>query len=110
MRGYRIEPEADAELGHAAETLEADREGAARDFLDDYWNTLQLARTTPGFGTKVDFGDATFELRWYLLNTFSYRIFALVEEDELVVVAIAHHGQKKGYWLERIECFKDEDE
>ena len=109
MRGYRLEPEADAELGHAAATLEMDREGAARDFLDDYWKMLQLARTTPGIGTMVDVGDEPFVVRWYLLDTFSYRIFALVEDDELVVIAIAHHGQEEGYWLERLERFKDED-
>ena len=67
-------------------------------------------RATPGFGTKVDLGDAPFVVRWYLLDTFSYRIFALVEEDELVVVAVAHHGQEEGYWLERLERFKDEEE
>src|SRR5262245_8218964 len=110
MRGYRIEPEADAELGHAAATLEADREGAARDFLDDYWKTLELARTTPGFGTTVDLGDEPFVIRWYLFDTFSYRIFALIEDAELVVLAIAHHGQEEGYWFERLARFSDEEE
>jgi plasmid stabilization system protein ParE len=113
MRGYRIEPEAHAELGHAAATLEADREGAARDFLDDYWKTLELARTTPGYGTLVAVGDEPLVIRWYLLDTFSYRIFALVEDDELVVLAVAHHGQEEDYWLERLERLErleDEEE
>lgn len=101
MRGYRLDPHADVELAYAAATLEAERQGAARDFLDDYWETLTLARTTPGFGTKVDVGEPVV-VRWYLLDTFSYRIFALVEEDDLIVIAIAHHHREEGYWRDRL--------
>jgi plasmid stabilization system protein ParE len=37
------------------------------------------------------------------LRRFPYRVFFFTDDDELVVVAIAHDRRKPGYWRSRVD-------
>lgn len=37
-----------------------------------------------------------------VLRQFPYSIFYLVEQNEVVVIAVAHHKRRPGYWLSRL--------
>lgn len=39
--------------------------------------------------------------RRFTLRRFPYSIIYYIQEDELRVVAIAHHRQRPGYWVDR---------
>jgi plasmid stabilization system protein ParE len=43
------------------------------------------------------------QIRRCRLNRFPYSVIYAVEEDDLVVIAIAHQHRKPGYWRERLK-------
>lgn len=42
------------------------------------------------------------EVRKCTLHKFPYNILYVIEENEIVIVAIAHHHRKPDYWVHRI--------
>lgn len=41
--------------------------------------------------------------RKVLLRGFPFSIYYLVETDAIVVVAVAHHARRPGYWIDRLK-------
>jgi len=41
------------------------------------------------------------EVRKCLLHTFPYKLLYSIEEDHILVIAIAHQHRKPDYWIER---------
>jgi hypothetical protein len=42
------------------------------------------------------------DVRPRVLQRFPYSIIYLVERNEIVIVAVAHHKRRPGYWLDRL--------
>jgi mRNA-degrading endonuclease RelE of RelBE toxin-antitoxin system len=38
----------------------------------------------------------------FRLHTFSYNLVYVVESDEIVILAVAHHKRRPGYWRGRL--------
>lgn len=43
------------------------------------------------------------EVRKYILHRFPYKILYSVEEDHILIIAIAHQHRKPDYWIDRKE-------
>lgn len=43
------------------------------------------------------------DIRRRILRQFPYSIFYIVEDDNVVIIAIAHHKRRPGYWLPRLQ-------
>ena len=87
----------------------------ARQELDDAIRFYELEN--PGLGTRfkdevrkaalriaaypqawsVERGD----IRKCLLHTFPYKLLYSVEEDHILVIAVAHQHRKPAYWIDR---------
>jgi ParE toxin of type II toxin-antitoxin system, parDE len=98
MIGYRFLAPADEEMTEASLFYEAAASGLGNDFLNDVQQAINRLREYPHAGTAVA-GD----LRRILLNRFPFSLVYSIETDVILVVAIAHHGRRPGYWQSRVD-------
>lgn len=92
-----VSPEADRELNEGAVyyAREGGRElGLA--FIAEFERSLNLLCLHPHIGAPWRNQRRRFSLR-----RFPYSLFYYLRDDELRVVAIAHHRQRPGYWAGR---------
>ena len=65
-----------------------------------------LAETESGVNRIMEHPDAWHSVgdgaRRFSLNNFPYGIIYTVVDDEIIVVAVAHHSRKPGYWRSRL--------
>lgn len=102
MRLVRILHQAAEEAEAAAAWYESERHGlgvefsdaidAAIDIIEDGF--LPLSPMPGQSGTKG--------AKRLILRRFPYDIVVVERDDEVIVVAFAHHSRKPGYWLDRI--------
>jgi hypothetical protein len=72
--------------------------GLGNDFLDDVQQAIDRLCEHSQAGEAVASG-----LRRILLHRFPFSIIYSVEMDVILVVAIAHHGRRPGYWQSRVD-------
>ena len=101
---WRAHPEATAELVHATDTYEAQREGLGEDFLASYRARYSALIHTPKVGTAERVKGR--EVRRGLLDGFPYAIVFVELDDEYLVVAVAYGGRKPGYWKKRLRALR----
>lgn len=92
-----VAPPALAELKDAATfyTLKANAElGLA--FVAEFERTANLVLSNPLIGA-VFRGTR----RRYILRRFPYSVIYQVAEDEIRILAVAHHRRRPGYWTQR---------
>ncbi len=70
--------------------------------VTEYFTCVERATEYPRSGVLISGLRVKFEVRRFLLDRFPYSVIAACLEDELVVVAIAHHSRKPGYWRKRL--------
>lgn len=97
MIGYRFLFEAEEEMSEAAMFYEAASIGLAKDFLDDVQHSITTLRAQPEIGAPV-----ARDLRRMLLHRFPFSLIYSVEPDAILIVSVAHHRQRPGYWKSRI--------
>ena len=91
-----VGPEADLELTDGA-VLYA-REGGANlgfAFIDEFERALELLCAYPQLGAQWR------NKRRFPLRRFPYSVIYYIKDDELRIVALAHHRQRPGYWAGR---------
>jgi hypothetical protein len=98
MIGYRFLAPAEDEMSEAAVFYEAASGSLGGDFLEDVQLTINTLRAHPEIGVCVDAN-----LRQALLRRFPFSVIYSVEVDAILVVSIAHHRQRPGYWKSRVE-------
>ena len=67
------------------------------DFLDDVQRAVETIRNFPHAGEAI---DSTF--RRILLHRFPFSLIYAVEQDGIVIIAVAHHVRHPNYWRSRI--------
>lgn len=72
--------------------------GAARRFNEEVVVAEKLLAQHPRIGKRVGA-----EARSLCVNDFPYTLIYLVEKDEILVVAVAHHSRRPGYWHDRLK-------
>jgi plasmid stabilization system protein ParE len=97
MIHYRFLSAAEEEMSEAAEFYEAATVGLGRDYLDDIEQVIYTLRIHPEIGTPL--GG---ELRRMLLHRFPFSLIYSVENDAILIVSVAHHRQRPGYWRSRL--------
>jgi plasmid stabilization system protein ParE len=97
MISYRFLTLAEEEMIETAMFYEAACGQFGNDFLDDVQRAINRLCDFPYAGELVDS-----DLRRALLHRFPFSIIYALEENVIVIVAVAHHGRRPGYWLSRV--------
>lgn len=109
MRKVRIRRVARRELVEAVAWYQAIDGELARDLVQRVRAAIRRATEMPGVGSPVvlpaEFADM--EVRRFALERFRYVVFALVREEELIILAIAHERRRPGFWLRRLAGEKE---
>lgn len=98
MIGYRFLPPAEDEMSEAALFYDSASVGLGVDFLDDVQQRIDNLREYPKSGTQI-----APQLRRKLLHKFPFSIIYSEEADGIVIVSLAHHRRRPGYWQSRFE-------
>ena len=99
MIGYRFLSPAEDEMSEAALFYDAASLGLGSDFLDDVQQCIDRMRQFPKAGSPI-----TRQLRRMLLHRFPFSIIYSEEADAIVIVSIAHHRKRPGFWQSRVEA------
>jgi toxin ParE1/3/4 len=87
---------AEADFTEAAAFFENELHGLGARFTDSVQRSLSRLADHPLVGTPL--GAAYRKLR---VHGFPYNVIYRVEADAVLVVAVAHHRRKPGYWRSR---------
>lgn len=91
-----LDPEAKAELRHAALFYEDCREGLGEEFLDAVELAFDQIRRHPTLWRLLKG-----RFRRYLVQQFPYGVIYAVEGRTIYVTAVMHLKRKPGYWEAR---------
>ena len=97
MTALRFLPEAEAELLHEVEYYSDVRPGTGIRFQAAVEAALGHAMRHPSGGAPT--GERT---RGVLVKGFPFTVVYRATEGELLVVAVAPHRKRPGYWLSRL--------
>jgi toxin ParE1/3/4 len=95
---YWLHPEAREDLREAAEFYR-DNAGAAlsQSVLAEFEHSVNLLLEHPGLGSKWRHGK-----RRLVMRLFPFSVIYTVVDDQLRILAVAHHSRRPGYWRRRI--------
>jgi toxin ParE2 len=96
MRARFLRP-AEAEVDEAVAYFDQQREGLGDRFEQDLLATVRFITQHPLTGHPL-----TRSARKFRLHTFRYNVIYLIDGDEVVIVAVAHHRRRPGYWRDRL--------
>jgi plasmid stabilization system protein ParE len=94
----RTIPLARREMLRAAQWYERRAQGLGDRFLDEVRLALLAIRDYPLSGSPLNL-----QFRRKLLDTFPYAVIYRVDDDNIVIVAVAHLRRRPGYWIRRTE-------
>jgi toxin ParE1/3/4 len=96
VTSYRYLPQAREDLNKAAAFYEASVPGLGGAFLDDVERAIEDIRANPRIGAAI--GRA---FRRAVLRRFPFTIVYAERDDQILIIAIAHHRRRPGYWRGR---------
>lgn len=96
MTTFRYHPAAQLEIDEAAEHYEEQVEGLGLRFLDSYEAALRVISDHHFAGFVV-----AKDLRRITLARFPYSVIYRIEQDGLLILAVAHQAKRPCYWERR---------
>jgi hypothetical protein len=98
----RVSKEAAAELEEAVAWYEEEEAGLGVRLIDAFEHAVQLLREpnpplTPILGKAASLGG-----KKLILHRFPFSLVVFQYQQTMVIVALAHHAQRPGYWAERV--------
>lgn len=102
MKKVRILQEAAEEAIAAADWYDKEREGLGKEFTSTVEIAIDLIEEDILPLSPMPGKSGTTGVKRLILKRFPYDIVVIEGELETVVVAIAHHSRKPGYWRERL--------
>ena len=94
----RIAKIAQQEFEDAKEFYEMGQAGLGNRFEDEVKNSfLRIQQYPTAWPIERD------EVRHYLLHKFPFKILYSIQDNDLIVLAIAHQHRKPNYWIDRIK-------
>jgi plasmid stabilization system protein ParE len=101
---YRIHPAAELEAEEAADWYGERSPALAVEFARQYAQVIDVIVEKPRMYGLADDAPPGVECRNALrLGRFPFRIvYALPSDDEIYVVAVAHHNRRPAYWQDRL--------
>ena len=88
---------ANREVDDAVQWYEAKEEGLSREFLDELDRVVRLVRLYPYAGMQVEP-----EIRRFLFTRFPYSLIYGIDDETILVIAVANQHREPNYWAERI--------
>lgn len=98
MGDLPILPEAREELLAAVEYYNSASAGLGEEFISDIENAVSRIRSFPRHGSPGAGGT-----RRVVLGRFPFDVVYLEDQEEVVVIAIAHQRRSPFYWRDRLE-------
>ena len=98
MKGVGFHPEARAEFMAAVAYYNEQASGLGAQFIDEVERAVQLIADQPGLGMP---GEQSRGLRRWLLRRFPYYVIYRSEPGTTLILAVAHHRKRPGYWRSR---------
>jgi plasmid stabilization system protein ParE len=89
---------AEQELADAVIWYDQQASGLGRDFLDELDRAIRRVAAFP-----LSFPEIEPELRRCLLTRFPYGVIYGLEQDTILVVAVAHLHRQPRYWADRFD-------
>jgi len=102
MKKVRILQEAAEEAIAAADWYDKEREGLGKEFTCTVEIAIDLIEEDILPLSPMPGKSGAVGVKRLILKRFPYDIVVIEGELETVVVAIAHHSRKPGYWRERL--------
>lgn len=96
MRARFLKP-AEAEVDEAVTYFDEQRTGLGERFEQDLLATVSFVTTHPFSGKPI-----SKLVRKFPLRTFKYNLVYVLDDEELIIVAVAHHRRRPGYWHGRL--------
>ena len=92
------------EMCDAAEYYESQAVGLGSDLVDEIAHTVSRIREFPYAGVHLRQG-----VRRQMVKRFPFGLLYVVEEDEIIVLAVMHLRRRPSYWASRIALLKKRD-
>ena len=96
-RPVRFLGAARAELRRAVDRYDTQVSGLGDELLAEVEHSLHRIAASPESGSPHLSGT-----RRMLVRRFPYAVIYRSDEQEVIVVAVAHHRRRPGYWIRRI--------
>lgn len=97
----RILKEAAEEAAEAAAWYEMESAGLGAEFAEALEAAIDLIED-PAFPLfPVSYKHTPQNLKRLILKRFPYDVVVLIQPHQRIIVAIAHHARKPGYWRDR---------
>jgi plasmid stabilization system protein ParE len=100
-RGVRFTAEAEHELDDAARWYEEQRAGLGLTLVDHVDVAVERLRRSPAIGSLIA-GCEPFSVRRHGIGRFPYHLAYLMDDDDIVVLALAHDKRAPRYWVSRL--------
>jgi mRNA-degrading endonuclease RelE of RelBE toxin-antitoxin system len=84
-------------VDEAVEYFDQQRDGLGDRFVRDLQTTTTFVSERPLSGKPL-----TESVRKARLRTFKYNVIYVIDSGEIVIVAVAHHRRRPGYWRSRL--------
>lgn len=99
---------AKAELADAIAWYEPREVGLGNGLLDDVEAGLEsIERDPTRFAVDESYGGRV--VRSHMLGRFPYRLIFECRMDDVIILAVAHHRRRPGYWRKRKEVDEQTD-
>jgi plasmid stabilization system protein ParE len=95
---------AEHELLHAVGYLELRAKGLGRRFFADVRRAEEPMARFPEAAPEIRPG-----IRRRMLQKFPYSLFYTIESGDLLILAVAHHRRRPGYWVGRLGPTEEDD-
>ena len=86
-----------SEVEEAVAYFDEQREGLGERFEQDLSDTVTFVIERPLAGKPL-----SKLVRKFRLHTFSYNVIHAIDANEIVIIAVAHHRRRPGYWRNRL--------
>lgn len=91
------------DLAGQRDYYETERPGLGDDFMQHVAAAIEQARRFPRSGVRVTDRRYATEVRRFQISRFPFHVFAAIHDDQVVIVALAHHKRRPGYWAGRLD-------
>jgi hypothetical protein len=98
----RFHPEAEAEVLTATEWYESERPGLGTEFLESLERAGGAIRERPETWPRWPGVQERLGIHRYLMERFPFGIAYEIDEDGILVLAVAHLKRRERYWAHRV--------
>ena len=98
MKRYRFLEEANAEFHEHSTYYDAQADGLGDKYIAYVEDAIRAVREYPEIGASV-----SRNVRKRVLRAFKQNLFYINAPEEIIVVALAPHKRRPGYWRKRLK-------